>query len=316
MSKAADGKGLIEGLLLLDKEAGMTSHDAVQKARRILGQRRIGHCGTLDPDATGLLVLTLGKATRLTRFLIGAPKVYEGTVSFGISTDTYDASGSVTSRRDLPELTRELIEPAMAALEGTYLQTPPPYCAKKIGGRKYYELAREGLEVPVEPKEVTVWAFAPIGSIDEDLAAGQVHFRLECGSGTYARTLAHDLGERLGCGGHLSALRRLEVGPFRLEPALTLGALASAKDNGEDFGAAWIPFDDVTLPFASLSLDEGGVRRVLQGQAVLTRTEVVGDEGDWLKLLDDRGRFIAVGTIDERIGAGATVLVQPRIVFP
>jgi tRNA U55 pseudouridine synthase TruB len=106
------------------------------------------------------------------------------------------------------------------------------------------------------------------------------------------------------------------VGPFRLEPALTLGALASAKDNGEDFGAAWIPFDDVTLPFASLSLDEGGVHRILQGQAVLSRSEVVGDEGDWLKLLDDRGRFIAVGTIDERIGASATVLVQPRIVFP
>jgi tRNA pseudouridine55 synthase len=303
----------IEGLLLLDKEPGMTSHDAVQKARRILGQRRIGHCGTLDPDATGLLILTLGKATRLTRFLIGAPKVYEGTVTLGVTTDTYDAAGTITSEQPVPALAEEQILAAMASLEGTQMQTPPPYCAKKIGGRKYYELAREGLEVPVEPKEVTVWKFQPLeGGID----LPTVRFRLECGSGTYARSLAHDLGARLGCGGHLSALRRTEIGPFLLEHALTLGQLADRRDAEEPLEPAWIPFDHITLPFGSVEVDESQARRVMQGQAVLTRQPVEGTEGDWLQILDSRRRFLAVGTIDERIGTTGTTLVQPKIVFP
>jgi tRNA pseudouridine(55) synthase len=137
----------------------MTSHDAVQKVRRILRQKRVGHTGTLDPDATGLLVLTLGKATRLTRFFIQAPKVYEGTVRFGIATDTYDASGEVLATRPVVGLTAAGVRGAMAELEGTYEQTPPPYCAKKIHGVKYYELARRGEEVPLEPKEVTVYGF-------------------------------------------------------------------------------------------------------------------------------------------------------------
>lgn len=304
--------GSIEGLLLLDKEAGMTSHDAVQKARRILRQKRIGHCGTLDPDATGLLILTLGKATRLTRFFIGAPKVYEGTVTLGVTTDTYDAAGSITSEQDVPAFSPEQIREAMTGLEGTQMQTPPPYCAKKIGGRKYYELAREGLEVPLEPKEVEVWMFQPLG----DITLPEVRFRLECGSGTYARSLAHDLGARLGCGGHLSALRRTEIGPFLLPDAVTLGTLADRVDAEESLEPAWIPFDRIQLPFPAIQVDDTQSRRVMQGQAVLTRQPVEGAEGDWLQLLDGRGRFLSVGTIDERIGSGGTTLVQPKIVFP
>ena len=146
-----------DGLLLVDKEAGVTSHDVVQKVRRILKQKKIGHCGTLDPDATGLLLLTLGTATRLTRFLIRAPKVYEGVIRLGVATDTYDASGQVVAEAPaeaVSALTREQVAAAMKGFEGEIEQKPPPFSAKKINGVKYYELARRGEEVPDEAKEV------------------------------------------------------------------------------------------------------------------------------------------------------------------
>lgn len=303
------------GVLLVDKPAGMTSHDVVQKVRRLIRQRSIGHCGTLDPDATGLLVLTVGKATRLTRFLIGAPKTYEGAVTFGTATDTYDSSGAVTAEVPVGVLDRDQLEREMAALEGTYLQAPPPYSAKKVDGRRAYELAREGEEVVLEPKEVTVWAFAPIGSVDDDLAAGRIHFRLECGSGTYARSLAHDLGAKLGCGAHLSGLRRTHVGPFALDTAITIAELTERRDPEADLGPAWIGFDQIPLPFEAANLDAAQSRRIVTGQAVLYRGASVGEAGDWVKLVDDRGRFLAVGTVEERIGRTETSLLQPRIVF-
>ena len=174
-----------DGLLLVDKEAGLTSHDIVQRVRRLLKQKKIGHCGTLDPDATGLLLLTLGTATRLTRFLIRAPKVYEGVFRLGAATDTYDASGRVVSEAS-PEavaaLTRDAVAAAMHAFEGEIEQKPPPYSAKKINGVKYYELARRGEEVPDEAKEVTVYELAPLGELED----GRIGFRLACSSGSCA----------------------------------------------------------------------------------------------------------------------------------
>ncbi|HEV8241383.1 MAG TPA: tRNA pseudouridine(55) synthase TruB [Thermoanaerobaculia bacterium] len=308
------------GLLLVDKEPGMTSHDAVQKVRRVIRQKKVGHTGTLDPDATGLLVLTLGKATRLTRFFIQAPKVYEGTVRFGTSTDTYDASGDVTAERPIDGLTEDAVRAAMAELEGTYEQTPPPYCAKKINGVKYYELARRGEEVPLEPKEVTVYGFelqpAKPANAGEagGLADGQITFRLSCSSGTYARTIAHELGEKLGTGGHLSSLRRLQVGRFAVTDAVTVGELQRRLDSGEPVEPAWIPFDAVPLPFAEVVADAQQERRLLHGQSVLLR-DLAGEEGDWVKLLNRRNEFIAVGSVVERIGGGGVGLVQPKIVF-
>jgi len=298
------------GLLLIDKEPGMTSHDAVQKVRRVIRQKKVGHTGTLDPDATGLLVLTLGKATRLTRFFIQAPKVYEGTVSFGTSTDTYDAAGEITAERPVDGLSEEAIRAAMAALEGTYEQTPPPYCAKKINGVKYYELARRGEEVPLEPKEVTVYGFELVGG----LADGQITFRLSCSSGTYARSLAHELGERVDTGAHLSSLRRLQVGRFAVVDAVTVSELARRLESGDPVEPAWIPFDAVPLPFAEIVADAQQERRLLHGQSVLLR-DLDGEEGDWVKLLNRRNEFIAVGSVVERIGAGGVGLVQPKIVF-
>jgi tRNA pseudouridine55 synthase len=299
-----------DGLLLIDKEPGCTSHDVVQRVRRIVKQKKSGHCGTLDPDATGLLLLTLGNATRLTRFLIRAPKVYTGVIRFGIATDTYDASGTVTAERPCEGLTLPAIALAMQRFEGTYEQQPPPYSAKKVNGVKFYELARRGEEVPQDTKEVTVFELSPQG----DLADDRLAFRLACTSGTYARTLAHDLGAALGCGAHLAALRRQKIGPFEVADALTLETLDTRLTAGETLGGAWIPFDEIPLPFGEVTADPQQEQRISHGQTVLVR-ELAGEEGDWVKLINRRQEFIAVGTVVERIGSAGVGIVQPKVVF-
>lgn len=302
-----------DGLLLVDKEPGLTSHDVVQRVRRLLKQKKIGHCGTLDPDATGLLLLTLGSATRLTRFLIRAPKVYEGAVQLGAATDTYDASGQVVSQAP-PEavaaLTLEAVAEAMKRFEGTIEQKAPPYSAKKVQGVKYYELARKGEEVPDESKEVTVYEFSPLGGLED----GRIRFRLACSSGTYARGLAHDLGAALGVGGHLAELRRTKIGGFRVEEAATFRRLEEIVQAGEASRATWIPFDQIPLPFGEVTADPQQEHRISHGQTVLVR-ELAGEEGDWVKLVNRRREFIAVGTVVERIGSAGVGIVQPKVVF-
>jgi tRNA pseudouridine55 synthase len=302
-----------DGLLLIDKDPGFTSHDVVQRVRRILKQKKIGHCGTLDPDATGLLLLTLGTATRLTRFLIRAPKVYEGVVRFGIVTDTYDASGRVVSEAPagaLAGLALDEVAAAMRGFEGEIRQQPPPYSAKKVQGVKFYELARRGEEVPEEPKDVTVYEFVPFGEIEE----GRLRFRLSCSSGTYARGLAHDLGAILGIGAHLAELRRTRIGGFQVDDALPIAALEERVQAGEGAGSAWIPFDQIPLPFGEVTADPQQEHRISHGQTVLVR-ELAGEEGDWVKLVNRRREFIAVGTVVERIGSAGVGVVQPKVVF-
>jgi tRNA pseudouridine55 synthase len=302
-----------DGLLLIDKEPGFTSHDVVQRVRRILKQKKIGHCGTLDPDATGLLLLTLGTATRLTRFLIRAPKVYEGIVRFGISTDTYDASGRVVAEAPpgaLCGLTLDAITEAMRGFEGEIRQQPPPYSAKKVQGVKFYELARRGEEVPDEPKDVTVYEFAPVGEIED----GRLRFRLSCSSGTYARGLAHDLGAALGVGAHLADLRRTRIGNFQVDDALPITKLEEKVQTEEPAGAAWVSFDQIPLPFGEVTADPQQEHRISHGQTVLVR-ELAGEEGDWVKLINRRREFIAVGTVVERIGSAGVGIVQPKVVF-
>jgi tRNA pseudouridine55 synthase len=319
-----------DGLLLVDKRAGRTSHDEVQRARRLVGQRKIGHCGTLDPDATGLLVLTLGRATRLTRFLINAPKVYSGTIRFGIATDTYDASGKVLATRPTDELSDERIAEAMHRLEGVHEQAAPAFSAKKLKGVKYYEMARRGEEVPESLKSVTVYELKPTGELTED----RLPFELGCSSGTYVRSLAHELGEALGCGAHLAELRRRRVGPFDVENAVPLTAIEGASgspgevsgspgeaggdpaetDLSEVVGGAWVPFDAIPLPFPELATDPQQERRIGNGQTVLFR-DLASEEGDWVKLVNRRQEMIAVGTVVERIGHAGVGVVQPRIVF-
>jgi tRNA pseudouridine55 synthase len=300
-----------DGLLLIDKHEGCTSHDIVAAARRVLRIKKIGHCGTLDPSATGLLLLTIGRATRLTRFLIRAPKVYEGRLKFGITTDTYDISGEITSEKPTDHLQFKAIESAMEAFHGSYFQTPPPYCAKKINGKKYYELARRGEEVPQDKKEITVYEYHPA---EPWPGHGEMPFLLGCSSGTYARSLVHELGGQLGCGATLSQLRRTRIGSFKLDDALDLEELRRRTEAGEELATAFIPFDDILLPFGEIVADPQQERRVMHGQTVLVR-DLEGREGDWIKVLNRRRQFIAVGSIVERIGAGHVGVIQPKVVF-
>ncbi len=306
------------GLLLVDKEPRGTSHDVVRFARRALGQRKVGHCGTLDPNATGLLLLTVGRGTRLTRFLIGAPKLYEGEIQFGTATDTYDSAGKVTFEGSTADLSERRVVQAMKGFEGPVHQLPPPYSAKKIGGRKYYELARRGEDFERQGKDIEIYQFEATGALGA-AGANRIGFLLSCSTGAYARSLAHDLGEQLGCGGHLAALRRLRVGPFEVGDAIESSRLEAVGRGDEplttdEFGSAWIPFDEIPLPFAKLSLDPGQERRVAHGQTVLTPA-LGAEEGDWIQVLDSRGHFLAVGTVTERVGDRGLAVVQPRIVF-
>ncbi len=301
---------MTDGLLLVDKTTGCTSHDVVRRVRRLFGQKKVGHCGTLDPAATGLLVLTLGKATRLTRFLISAPKVYAGTIRLGVTTDTYDASGQVIEERSTDGVTEAGIAEAMAAAVGTSEQAAPAYSAKKVGGVKYYELARRGEEVPESHKEITVFDFQPTGPLAND----QIPFRLACSSGTYVRSLTYDLGQKLGCGAHLASLERLQVGPFRLEDAVDLDSLGDEPDVDDLPENARIEFDRIPLPFSEVETDAQQERRITHGQTVLFR-ELDCAEGDWVKLVNRAEQLIAVGSVTERIGESGVGVVQPRIVF-
>jgi tRNA pseudouridine55 synthase len=202
-----------EGLLLLDKPPGITSHDAVDRVRRALGARKVGHAGTLDPLATGLLLVGVGRATRLLRFLADLPKTYEGTALLGVETDTLDADGTVVRRRRV-DVERSALERAVGARVGTSMQVPPAYSAVKVGGRTLHEAARKGEELRAEPRQIVVRSFR-VGTFD----GARFEFDVTCSSGTYVRVLAADVGAELGCGAHLLRLVRTGIGPFGLGEA-------------------------------------------------------------------------------------------------
>jgi tRNA pseudouridine55 synthase len=210
-----------DGVVVIDKPAGWTSHDVVAKLRGVLGTRKIGHSGTLDPPATGVLVLGVGAATRLLRFLTVLPKAYVGEIVLGVETTTLDAAGVVTAVHDMDAVTDERVRAAAAALTGDIEQVPPMVSAVKVGGRRLHELAREGKEVTREPRPVTVSRFDVEPLHDEP---GVWRATVECSSGTYVRSLAADLGTALGGGAHLRALRRTAVGGFGLDDASTIEA--------------------------------------------------------------------------------------------
>ncbi|HXJ90350.1 MAG TPA: tRNA pseudouridine(55) synthase TruB [Candidatus Binatia bacterium] len=214
----------MNGVLIIDKSPGLTSHDVVHRARRILNQRSVGHLGTLDPMATGVLPLVVGSFTRLAQFYLSSEKTYEGTVRFGFSTDTYDAEGEPTSEPKKVALSREELENIAGRFRGIISQTPPPFSAKKIKGIPAYKLARRQKEVRLEPVQVEIKEFE-IVSTDAD----RLTFRARVGSGTYMRCVAHDMGEFLGCGAHLESLRRNSVAEFTLAEAHTLEEVAGAK---------------------------------------------------------------------------------------
>lgn len=206
----------MEGILLVDKPADHTSHDVIARLRGKLRMKRIGHAGTLDPMATGLLIVLVGKATRVSQYLISLDKEYEGTIELGKVTDTQDADGEVMETRPVPALTEEQIREAMRGFLGDQYQTPPMYSAIKIDGVPLYKSARKGEEIEREPRFIRVmnWDITRF-------ALPRIDFRLRCTKGTYVRTLAHDLGQKLGCGAHLAALRRTATDKFNVSQALT-----------------------------------------------------------------------------------------------
>ena len=205
------------GVLLVDKPQGMTSHDIVARMRRVFRIKKIGHAGTLDPMATGLLLILVGKATKVSQFLMSADKEYTGTVKLGEATDSQDADGEIVETKPVPELTQADVEKVMATFMGDQYQTPPMYSAKKVNGQKLYKLARQGKTIEREARVIHVSRYDIL-----DFNLPEISVIVGSSKGTYIRTLAHDLGERLGCGGHLCALRRTQVGKFRIEDANTL----------------------------------------------------------------------------------------------
>jgi tRNA pseudouridine55 synthase len=215
----------LDGCLVVDKPAGWTSHDVVARIRRLLGTKRVGHAGTLDPDATGVLVIGVGRATRLLRFTTMLPKIYVGEVVLGVATSTLDASGEVTARADMSHVTPEEVRMAALSLTGRLEQIPPMVSAVKIGGRRLHELAREGVEVERPPRPVEVFRF----DVFDTGIPSVYQVLVECSSGTYVRVLAADLGERLGGVAHLRTLRRVAVGSFRDGEAVALDDISPAS---------------------------------------------------------------------------------------
>ena len=207
----------LEGVLLVDKPAGFTSHDVVARLRRKLAMKRIGHAGTLDPMATGLLIILVGKATRISQYLTNLDKEYEGTIELGKVTNSQDADGEVMETRPVPPLTLEAVRAAMQTFLGDQYQTPPMFSAIKVAGVPLYKMARKGEEVPREPRFIRVSSYELTR-----FAPPHLDFRLRCSKGTYVRTLAHDLGQKLGCGAHLCALRRTATDKLRIDAALGL----------------------------------------------------------------------------------------------
>src|SRR5579872_356861 len=217
----------LDGVIIVDKPRGWTSHDVVNKMRRFAGTRKVGHLGTLDPSATGVLPLVLGRATRLAQFYTRNDKIYEGIIHFGNSTDSYDADGEPTSPEVPVTLDRAVIDAALEQSRGEFAQMPPPVSAKKIGGKPAYELARK--QQPVDLKAVTINVYElEILKLEGCEAAVRVH----CSAGTYLRSIAHDAGQVLGCGAYLKDLRRIASGDFRIDSALTLQQLALLSEEG------------------------------------------------------------------------------------
>ena len=250
-----------DGLLLADKGPGVTSFQVVAHLRRALRVPRVGHGGTLDPMATGLLPVLLGEATRFTAYLQGQDKEYLATIRLGVATDTLDATGAVTAEREIPPLTASQIEAALARFVGEIEQVPPMYSALHAGGRRLHELARAGIEVERAPRRVCVHAFDLL-----EWARPRLRVRVACGSGTYVRSLAADLGAALGCGGHVEALERTRVGALRLEDAVPWAEIQEGDPTR--LIPRVLPADRAVEHLAAVSLSPEGGRRLAHGQTV------------------------------------------------
>jgi tRNA pseudouridine55 synthase len=279
----------MDGIIVVDKPQGWTSHDAVNKLRRLANTRKVGHLGTLDPMATGVLPLVIGRATRLAQFYVRSDKVYDARVRFGYSTDTYDAEGTATSEPCEPVLIREALESYLDAFRGEFLQQPPPVSAKKIRGVPAYKLARQHVEVDLKPVPVEVSELKI-----EQIEGAEVRLVAHCSAGTYMRSIAHELGQATHFGAHLSALRRTRSGDFTIEQARTIGELETLAAE-ERLGEALIPAGDLLPDFPPVTVDAATAGQLRQGRDFAVSPFRVLPGTRYVKALSGAGELLAIG---------------------
>lgn len=303
--KKARGRN-ISGILLLDKAIGITSNTALQKVKRLYQASKAGHTGSLDPLASGLLPLCLGEATKLSSFLLDADKGYEGVCKLGVKTTTADAEGEVIQTRPVPSLSEAQLRATLEKFVGEIEQIPPMHSAIKMQGQPLYKLAHQGIEVERQPRQVTIHSLTLTRFAGDEFA-----FELHCSKGTYVRTLAEDIGEALGCGAYLSALRRTVVGPFELSHAVTLEELEQvAADAGlAGLDERLIPMDQALEKWPAVHLSENSTYYVRQGQAVqVAKAPTSG----WVRLFASNDHFLGVGQILEDGRVAPKRLVNTR----
>ncbi|MBL7183433.1 MAG: tRNA pseudouridine(55) synthase TruB [Anaerolineae bacterium] len=306
----------MSGILNIDKPAGMTSHDVVDRVRRISGQRRVGHAGTLDPAATGVLVVCLGQATRVAEYLMASDKVYRAQIRLGVSTDTHDAEGEVTATAEV-DVGEEEVREALASFVGSIQQVPPMYSALKREGVPLYKLARRGITVEREPRSVEIHDIELL-----QWTPSLFTIRVECSPGTYIRALARDLGQELGCGAHLHRLTRLASGHFTLEKAVRLDELAEAFayfDGAQYRQGDWQgfihPLDEALLDFGPIVVDAQTEKLIRHGQQVEAPPFAPpdcggGEKEEFYRAYSQKGELIAILRHDPQTG-----LWQPKKVF-
>ena len=300
----------MNGLLLIDKPIGFTSHDVVARTRRAINMRAIGHAGTLDPFATGLLVLCIGQATRLSEYLTGETKVYVGRMKLGERTNTDDLDGEVVERRPVCVSPADL-QRAAESFRGEIMQTPPQYSAIQIGGKRAYKLARHGETVDIPARQVHIFSLelVPVaddeGPMTDDEGSSPVvgcppsfvDLRVTCTAGTYIRALARDIGELLGCGAHLTALRRIQSGGFRVDEAVPLDGLVQAAAEGH-WQQYLLPMDRAVTQLPAAHLDVQDALHFVMGQAIIAHLDTEPVDGAACRVYDAEQQFIAIGQYD------------------
>jgi tRNA pseudouridine55 synthase len=279
----------VDGAVIVDKPSGWTSHDVVNKVRRFAGTKKVGHLGTLDPAATGVLPLVIGRATRLAQFYTRNDKVYEGVIHFGYSTDSYDADGQPTSPAVEIVLHREQLETALQKFRGPFAQIPPQVSAKKVAGRPAYEMARKQQPVELKPVDVEVYSLAVLR-----MGAAEAEVRVHCSAGTYVRSIAHEAGQVLGCGAFLKSLRRTASGDFKIESARTLEQLAAMAE-ADRFQDAVIPAAQLLPEFPAEMVDPLTAGQIRSGRDFRTSPFHSPLGGRYVKAVTQEGQLVAIG---------------------
>ena len=280
-----------DGVIVVNKPEGWTSHDVVNKMRGIAGTRRVGHLGTLDPIATGVLPLMIGQATRLAQFWDESEKGYEAVVRFGFATSTYDRAGETIGAPVEPNITAEQIEACIAPMRGEIAQTPPPVSAKKIDGVPAYKLARGNVHVELAPVRVSIYELTLLG-----VEGARARLRVRCSAGTYVRAIAHEVGIHLGCGAHIESLVRTRSGPFCIEQAFTLEKLQELKDAGR-LEEALIPASELLPEFPAVFVDDVTVTHIRQGRDFNVSPFRANAGATHVKAIGPDGRLVAIGRI-------------------